>query len=94
MQVIDGFKLDKINNSNFPLRTFRCGEKTKPIFKMTLETLGWKIISERRSTLYGDIIIKAAKRTFIKALSPTERERHGITNTSQSFDFISANKRM
>jgi hypothetical protein len=94
MQLLDGFKLDNINNSNFPLRTFRCGERVKPIFKMTLETLGWKIISERRSTLYGDIIIKAAKRTFIKSLSPRERERHGITNTAQSLNFISANKRM
>ena len=84
LDVLDGFKLDKINNSNFPLRTFRCTEASKILFKAKLRECGWKIISEGNSTIHDDIIIKAAKKNFVFGMTPAERERHGITTARQT----------
>ena len=62
MQVLDGFSLDKINNSNFPIRTFRCLEEELSSAKEDLSANGWKVTQEKKSTLYGDMILTVKKK--------------------------------
>ena len=84
MLFVDAFSLEKINDSNFPLRTFRCNEKALPIMRFSLSSKGWKVISETRSKLYADIIVKVAKKNFVAGLTPEQREKHGITTTQRN----------
>ena len=57
MQAIAGF-------SNFSVRVFNCPKDKLSDLRRDLAEKGWEILSEKTSSIYKDMIVKAKKKGY------------------------------